>query len=194
MVNGLNLSVELQDQLSAALAGLGQAAGNMTPAWAEITQLLIEEAEENFRTESGPDGVPWKPSLRVRGDGTPANPGDGGQTLTLSGDLRRSLRSEFGPDYAAAGPEASGGAAEYAAAHQFGATIRAKPGQARKKPALDGSTHFTARALNTPFGPRASITLPARPYMGLSSAGAQDVLGIIARHHQRGAGGGEVRS
>ncbi|ARR52040.1 hypothetical protein HY78_00475 [Rhizorhabdus wittichii DC-6] len=189
---GLGLSIEIQDQLSTALKGLGDAADDMAPAWAAIAHFLVEEAEERFRTETGSDGVPWKPSRRVAGDGK-GDPGDGGQTLTLSGDLRRSLREDYGSDYAAAGPEASGGAAEYAEIHQTGGTIRARPGQARSKPAHDGSTHFTARALNTPFGPRQSVKIPARPYMGLSAEGADEVLLIIARHHQRHAGGGEIR-
>ena len=185
MTGGLNLSIELEDRLSVGLKGLEDAAANMTPAWAAIAHYLVEEAEERFRTETGPDGVPWKQSQSAREDG--------GQTLTLSGDLRRSLREDWGPDYAAAGPEASGGAAEYAEIHQRGGTIRARPGEARSKPGHDGSTHFTARALNTPFGPRQSITIPARPYMGLSADGVDEVLHIIAQHFQRGAGGGEIQ-
>ncbi|KKC27439.1 phage virion morphogenesis protein [Sphingomonas sp. SRS2] len=184
MVGGLNLSVELQDQLSAGLKGLEGAALNMTPAWAGIANYLVEEAEERFRTETDPAGVPWKPSRRVLDEG--------GQTLSLSGDLRRSIKPDWGSDFASAGPEASGGAAEYAEIHQRGGIIRARPGVARSKAGHDGSTHFTARALNTPFGPRQSVTIPARPYMGLSAEGVDEVLFIIAEHHQRAAGGGEI--
>lgn len=185
MVSGLNLSVELDDKLSAGLKGLEGSATNMRPAWAAIAHYLVEEAEERFRTETGPDGVPWKQSAEAIQEGR--------QTLTKEGYLRRSLREEWGDDYAAAGPEASGPSAEYAEIHQKGGTIRARPGEARSKPGHDGSTHFTARALNTPFGPRQSVTIPARPYMGLSAEGVEEVLFIIAEHHQRGAGGGEIQ-
>lgn len=185
MVGGLNLSAELDDKLSVGLKGLEGAAANMTPAWAAIANYLVEETEERFRTETTPEGVPWEPSKRAQDEG--------GQTLSLSGDLRRSIQPDWGSDYASAGPEASGGAAVYAEIHQGGGTIRARPGDARSKPGHDGATHFTARALNTPFGPRQSVTIPARPYMGLSAEGVDEVLFIIAEHHQRGAGGGEIQ-
>lgn len=172
------LDVEISENVTAALDQALAATGDMTPAMGEIARFLATQTRLRFREQRDPLGVPWKPSLRVTGyvdaDGNRVE-GDGGETLTLSGDLRRSIKEDWGADYAAAGPEASGGAAVYAKIHQFGGTIRPKR-------QADGTPHVMTRSLNTPFGRFASVTIPARPYLGWNDESEAGVLDILADH------------
>lgn len=175
------IHVAISENVTTALdAGLA-AGADLTPAMAEIARYLASEMRYRFETETAPDGTPWKPSLRVAG-WTDRNghrhPGDGGQTLTLHGDLRNSITEDWGLDYAAAGPEASGGAAVYARIHQEGGTIRAKHSD-------DGSR----RALRTPLGLFAAITIPARPYAGWTPQDDEETLAILTDHLSSAFGG-----
>lgn len=160
------LQLQLSETVTAALDRLAGAAVDATPAMAQIAGYLETEIEYRFQSETDPAGLPWKPSLRVAGytrkDGERIE-GDGGQTLTLHGDLRRSMRSNFGADFAEAGPEASGGAGVYAAIHQFGGRITPRAG----------------KALRTPFGPRGAVTIPARPYLGWNDDTRDEVEHIV---------------
>ena len=162
------LSIALGETVTAGLDRLASHGGDLTPAMGEIARYLASQIETRFSTETDPDGAPWKPSERVAGytdaDGR-HHPGDGGQTLTLHGYLRRSMREDYGSDYAAAGPQASGPAAIYARLMQEGGTIRAREGS----------------ALKTPHGRRGSITIPARPYLGFNDAtDAPEVIHILS--------------
>lgn len=150
-----SFSIDFGENVTAGLADLARRGVDMSPAMGEISRYLVSRIEIRFQTETAPDRTPWKPSQRVEGYTDRAgkhHPGDGGQTLTLNGYLRRSMREEWGTDFASAGPQASGPAAIYARLMQEGGTIRPT----------------SAGALNTPFGPRASVKIPAREYLGFS--------------------------
>lgn len=171
-IEGRPIDVEVSENVTAALARLAQLGADGTPAMAEIAGMMETETGFRFATETAPDGSKWKPSLRVvgytRADGERVE-GDGGQTLTLHGFLRSAIRSNFGPDFAEAGPEASGPAAIYARIHQQGGKIEAHES-------------VLQTALRTPFGYRKSVTIPARPYLGWNSEMEQETLDIIRRH------------
>lgn len=162
MSDGLTIRIELEGDLGAHLGRLIAAGADLTPAMKEIAVHLETATRRRFETESGPDGKPWKPSQRVIEQG--------GQTLSLTGDLKSSIGSAFGRDFAEAGPERSFGAAVYAAIHQFGGRIAAK-----NKKALS-------------FGGRmvAAVTMPARPYVGFGPSDP-DAFSDILRDHFRGA-------
>ncbi|MEA3018406.1 MAG: hypothetical protein QOI38_3128 [Sphingomonadales bacterium] len=170
MAAPIDIRLEFQEDVTAGLRR-GIAAGlDMTPAMQEIARHLETATAMHFEQERGPGGVAWKPSERAIAEG--------GQTLTMSGDLRSSISSTFGPDFAAAGPERSFGAAVYAAIHQFGGTIRAKAG----------------RALS--FGGRlfAAVRIPARAYLGIDDQDRAAIADILRGFFGRafaGAGGGE---
>ncbi len=133
---------EIRENVSAVLAQAIASTEDMTPVMGEAARFMAAESKFNFRQQASPLGVPWKQSQRAAQEG--------GLTLVLSGDLFGSIKEDWGSDFAAAGPEASGGAAIYAKIHQLGGTIKASAG----------------KSLNTPFGPRGSVTIPARPYLG----------------------------
>lgn len=167
MAGGITIAVELTDDVSAALARLEAAGVDMTPAMADIAGHLADETRERFEEGKNPDGVPWLPSKRALEEG--------GKTLVDTGDLLASIDEDWGPDHAAAGPEASGGAAVYAAIHQFGGEIR--PRQAK-------ALSFGGRVL-------AKVMIPARPYLGWTDGDSDYALAAIA-DHLGGALGGEA--
>ena len=100
------VTIEIRDTLTSKLDALAKAGKDATPAMAEIAGMMQGAILENFEGEHDPQGVPWQPSQRVLREG--------GQTLQLSRDLMSSIIPAWGEDFAAAGPEASGGAAIYA--------------------------------------------------------------------------------
>lgn len=166
MADGIAVDITYRDDVSAALTRAIEAAIDLTPVMRDIAGHLADTTRERFETERGPGGVPWKPSRRAQDEG--------GQTLTDRGDLRGSIRENWGADFAEAGPERSGGAAIYAAIHQFGGTIRPKA-----KKALS----FGGRVV-------AAVVIPARPYLGFDQVNADYTVDAIGRHLAHALGGG----
>lgn len=108
---------------------------------------LRESATLRFHQGKAPDGSHWKKSHRALATG--------GQTLILSGRLRDSLAAIVGAKRLEVGTNV-----EYGGIHQFGGVIRPK----------------NKRALNVPgIGPRASVTMPARPYLGISAGDEEEI-------------------
>lgn len=162
----INASVDFNETVSAHVAQAKAQAIDLTAPMRRIAGFLVDLGKESFDNQASPLGVPWKPSKRALDEG--------GMTLVDRGDLLKSLRADAGPTHAAAGPERSGGAAIYAAIHQFGGRIAAKNG----------------KALNTPFGPRGAVTMPARPYLGWTPAAEGHVIDILAGAIAGAMGGG----
>jgi phage virion morphogenesis protein len=147
------IELTLSDDLTARLEAGAKAAVDFTVPMAAIADLMRSETVLNFETERGPDGTPWLPSQRAREDG--------GLTLTDTGHLRQSITAASD-----AGSAIIGTNLIYAAIHQDGGTIRPK----------------TKRALKTPFGPRGSVTMPARPFVGFGPPLVADIEAILVAH------------
>lgn len=146
-----------------ALIALGKDA---TPAMQDIATIGENSTRMRFRTETGPDGVKWKPSLRAQLVG--------GRTLTKDGHLAGSINGRAGKDFAEWGVNRP-----YAAAHQFGAVIKARSG---------GKLRF--RLANGAFVSVASVRIPARPYLGVSGDDAEDMLDALSRRINTAEEGG----
>lgn len=159
------IDLRLEENVTAALSEARARGADLTPAMQAIAVMMVSMTEENFDQERSPEGVPWKMSQRVKERG--------GKILQDTGDLKASIRPDWSANHAAAGPEASGGAAIYARIHQLGGTIRAK----------------ASKALNTPFGPRAAVTMPARPYLGYNEAMGRGIMAALERHLTSGSTG-----
>lgn len=155
------LEFAFSETLSGRLERGAQAAVDFTVPMRAIADYMREATIENFRLESGPDGQRWKPSQRALEEG--------GQTLRERGHLRQSIFSTSDANTALAGSDVI-----YAAIHQFGGTIRAKNG----------------KALRTPFGPRTSVTMPARPFLGFSPADIEEIETILSDHLAQALGAG----
>lgn len=78
---------------------------------AKVAAHLESSTVERFETETDPEGKKWKQSVRAKMTG--------GQTLTDNANLKNSVTSKSGPDFAAAGTNSV-----YAAIHNFGGDIK----------------------------------------------------------------------
>lgn len=150
---GASIEIKAQgaDRALRVLSYLAARFGDLSPLMRGIAAYLRTSTVRRFETNVGPDGVAWKPSLRVRLYG--------GQTLVQRGLLRDSIIDDSGRDFAAVGTNDP-----RAAAHQFGVTIR--PRNARNL------------AFNLPgvgFRMVKSVTLPPRPFIGLSTGDVDEI-------------------
>lgn len=140
------------------------------PLLEQLAFLGENSTRERFDNQTDPDGRRWKPSLRVQLQG--------GKTLTKDGHLGDSITSRADDDAAEWGTNRI-----YAAVHQFGATIKAKNGGFLQFPLAGGG-----------WVAKRQVTVPARPFLGLSREDEQDVLDLAGRFItgliQRSAPGG----
>lgn len=136
------------------LIALGQ---NPQPALQDIAALGESSTRLRFRTQTGPDGQRWKPSLRVLMSG--------GRTLSKDGHLAGSLSSSATRTFAQWGVNRI-----YAAIHQFGGVIRAKDAKALKF-FLPGGGFAVVKA----------VQMPARPYLGVNDDDSRDFLDALER-------------
>lgn len=196
----VELKVELETEaLRAALDRVRRglpAEGDMKPVMTVVGRVLLSAAQMRFRSMSGPDGKAWKKSRRALEAG--------GQTLSLSALLRRSLTYEASRDGVAVGTNLA-----YAAIHQFGGIIRAKSGpflaipitakardegSPRNMPGLKVAQSIKGQFMlvdsktgTVHFLLRRQVTMPARPYIGLSAQDEVNVLTAIQNHLRRAA-------
>ena len=152
----MDARIQLDDgEVLGALRRLIALGRNASPLMRDIAALGEASTRQRFRTETGPDGQRWKPSLRAQMTG--------GRTLTKDGHLAGSLSARHGADFAEWGVNRI-----YAAILHFGGIIRAK-GKALKF-ALPGGGFAVVKA----------VRMPARPYLGASDADRRDILDLIA--------------
>lgn len=133
---------------------------DFSPAMREIAGVVEGRVRERFKDGKGPDGARWRPSRRALDEG--------GQTLVDTGRLRDSITSASDARSAIVGTNVL-----YAAIHQEGGTIKAK-----------GRASGGASALRTPFGPRGSVNMPARPFLGFAADEADEIRDVLAVYIQ----------
>lgn len=141
-------------EIRAGLMNLIAFGRDPSPAMADIAALGESSTRMRFRTQTGPDGTRWKPSLRAQISG--------GRTLTKDGHLSGSVGSGSGRDYAEWGVNRI-----YAAIHQFGGVIKALGRALRFRLATGG--FVTVR----------QVRIPARPYLGVSDEDRGDILNLL---------------
>lgn len=149
-MSGATLTLHFEDaelQRRAKRLARALAKADCKPLMQLIAGALRESATLRFHQGKAPDGSNWKKSHRALVTG--------GQTLILEGRLRDSL--------AAIGHARSlevGTNVEYGGIHQFGGVIRPR----------------NKRALAVPgIGPRSSVTMPARTYLGISNGDEEEI-------------------
>lgn len=129
----------------------------------EIAALGESQTRRRISEEkSAPDGTPWKPNLA----GTSILVATGQNLLASVGFTSDADTAEWGAAW------------EFAHIHQEGATITPK----------------TAQALQFKLGGRTvhakSVTIPARPFVGLSADNRAEIDDLIIDHFGRIVGGG----
>jgi phage virion morphogenesis protein len=146
-------SVTVEDQgVRAALSRMLRLMGDSESTTQKIADIGEASTRLRFRTQTGPDGEKWKRGWKT-----------GGRILVQSGHLRDSLSTRATPDTAEWGVNRI-----YAAIHQFGGTIRAKKAKALKFPIPGGG-----------FAVKKAVTMPARPYLGISDDDRNDILSML---------------
>jgi len=167
-------------RFTAIAAGLDHA----EPMYADIGASLVTSTQNRFERGVDPDGNPWPPSLRAIATG--------GKTLIDRGRLMQSQSFNAW----ATGVEV-GTNVVYAAAHQLGATIdmpgrmgevhfkRGKRGKRLKgfRKASKANEHMLVA-----IGPR-QTKVPARPFLGIDSDDAREIISIGEAYVARLAGG-----
>lgn len=175
-MSGISLTADLtgKAQIVRLLRALELRADNLTPAMDEIGSMLVASVGDRFAKTAGPDGTPWEKSRRARKDS--------GVTLTDSGRLRQSITHTAGPATVEIGTNLI-----YAAIHQFGGTITKHAASRqihRRQSDLDrGVSRFVKREEADvsswhEVGEHA-ITMPARPFLGLSPADETEIAAIL---------------
>ena len=138
-----------------ALRRLQAAVGpaGLRPALLEIGEELTESTKQRFTAGQAPDGSPWAPNTA-----TTLAKKRGSRPLIDSGILAGGIAYQL-----VDGGVEIGSSRIYSGTQQFGA----KKGQYGR----------TARGAPIPWG-----DIPARPFLGVSDADEQTILGILADH------------
>ncbi|MGR3822473.1 MAG: phage virion morphogenesis protein [Salipiger marinus] len=176
----IGFNTELRDaDARRALEEMLQRMENKRPFYAAVGQRMVDSTTERFDLENAPDGTPWAAlraatiKARERRKQIPV------VKLRAEGHLKGSIYH-----VATAEEVRVGSPVEYAAIHQLGGTINKPARQAkiyRKKDeagqvgrrfvSKDDANHVTDVTI-----PAHKITIPARPYLGLSAADEEGVL------------------
>ena len=164
---GARFSVSFDDKTArAGLQGLLDAVDDPAPLLAELGEYLLGSTRARFSSQTAPDGEgwaqlqPWYLREKKRNKG---------RKLTLDGYLRGRLVSQV-----VGGRSVEVGSnLVYAAVHQFGATIRPR----------------AAKVLMFRGHAAKQVTVPARPYLGLSGEDRSEIVERTLEWLQRRMGG-----
>lgn len=106
---GVSIKTNIRDLASVGkkLDAVLARAGNFEPMLDDIGGYLVFSTQQRFETGRGPDGAPWKPSIRALAQG--------GQTLVDQAFLVQSITHNAGSDRVVVGSNLI-----YAAIHQEG--------------------------------------------------------------------------
>lgn len=157
-MTGARLDISLSDlPLREGLDGLLAAATNLRPMMVIATGIFENSTRTRFDQERGPGGIPWPKSWRAKEQG--------GKTLQDKGNLRGSLTSNVGDNFAETGFDGRSESSRHAASHQFGVTIRPRTAKALAFTGPDGKFHMAQ-----------SVTIPRREMLGVDNEDLRDLL------------------
>jgi len=158
------------DAVRRLLANAALDSGDRGRLLQSIGAEMETQTRGRFDTQRSPEGDSWQ-ALAQKTRDYYAEKGPGHRSpLVGSGTLRDSVTHEV---EGGAWSALVGATMEYAAVHQFGATIRPR----------------TARALAVPgFGMLRKATIPARPYLGVSDGDAREIASLAAAFVAGGIG------
>jgi phage virion morphogenesis protein len=142
-------------RLDARLSKLAARALNLRPLMEEIGAAMVSSTQQRFEDGRDPAGREWTKSLRAKTEG--------GKTLVDRGHLGDSVTYEAGADSVEIGTNLV-----YGAIHQMGGDISAKAA---------AYLHFR---IGDRWAKKKRVTIPARPYLGLSAADETEIGAIVA--------------
>lgn len=149
------IRVEVKDEkVLSALSRLSLQSDGRRDLLARIGAGEADNTRLRFSDQAGPDGTPWEPSIRAMTQG--------GETLRDTGRLMNSITYVTNDDSVEVGTNVM-----YAAMMHGGGTIRAV-----------GSGYLKFK-IGPAWVQKKSVTIPARPFLGLDSEGETEIIGII---------------
>jgi phage gpG-like protein len=169
-MSGIRVVLKHDDQAFAQLHAMGARLDDARPMYDEIGAYLDFATSLRFETGIDPEGNPWPKSWRAINEG--------GKTLVDSARLKQSLTHNAW----ATGVE-HGTNVEYAASHQFGATIKAKTSK---------GLHFKykkAGGNQDSWATKQQVTLPRRAFIGIDDEDMNEIMHIAERY----VGGADAR-
>jgi phage virion morphogenesis protein len=167
---GATLEVTFQPgRVRTAVAALLASSRDPTPLLRAIGTGLLRNTQDRFEAETAPDGSAWAPLNAwyltfKRGPGILRGAG-------MRGGLQGSLVMDV-----EGGAIRIGSNKVYAAVHQFGATIR---------PKNPSGLLVIRTGKGAVMGKARSVTIPARPYLGLSRRDEETILETTEDHLDR---------
>ena len=185
-MSAISFEVQIeQEEARVRLQAMVDRMDNRRPFFNEVGQLLADSTRARFREQRGPDGQPWEP---LKPSTIKARQRRGRSKISIlreSGALAGSIRFEATNDAVQVGSVLD----PYAAIHQLGGTIdmparkqllrfrKAKTGNGRRfasKKHKRVTTQEVERGAHT-------ITIPARPYLGISVRDQADIFAAAER-------------
>lgn len=194
---GFNIRIEIdEEEARRNLSALLERMADPRPFYENVGEQIQFSVIERFQSETAPDGTPWTP-LRPATIASRLRRKKSAQgILRDSGAMRTAITHEVAGDGVRIGV-ASGIA--YGAIHQFGGTIDmpARAGKIFRRQFADGSfgrrfakrKNKTSVATDVQVGAH-QITIPARPFLGLSPQDEADIIEIARRWLDVGEGAG----
>ena len=181
---GATLTFDYQDALNTLLSTQA-ALADPAPLLAGMGEKLLEFPQQRFREQKSPDGEPWT-DLSPRYKKRKRKNKD--KILTLDGPLRNTLRWQVNAEELLFGTDRV-----YGAIHQFGGTIEiaARSQQAyyrQKKNGKVDNRFFRKSKSNLAKWhtlPAHTVTIPARPWLGVSSEQGDRLVELAKNYLQR---------
>lgn len=138
----MTIDLNLTD-VTRMINGMAEAGKDTSPLMRKIAGLLAATTALNFRDQGNP---PWEPSAAAQART--------GETLSLSGHLRRSITEKYDAGHAMVGTNV-----EYGVTHQMGLTLdhKSRPSRDKRKPDM------MTKAWKQAF--------PARPFLPVDADG-----------------------
>lgn len=169
-MTGATLTARLEDGDVRAALRRAALIGRSGELLEQIGAGLARNTQERFDDARDPRGEPWKPLSELY---APIKKGNGILRVSgMSGGLQGMITYEATTDEVAVGSKKP-----YAAIHQFGGTIRPKNGP-----------HLIFRTVHG-LAFAKSVTIPARPYLGISAQDEDTILDAAETMWQRATGG-----
>jgi len=196
-MSGASIRIEVADaEVATGLRRLGEAGGDLGAAMEEIGAALLFSTQTRFETKTGPDGAPWTPFAGSTLKRMPARRRIGPQLLRDTGRLSGSLVFKADAESVEVGTNVV-----YAAIHQFGGSVviperrgsatfeyvaegagKAKDGRrvGSRLRFATASTRAKTKHTRAFTVPAHTVSIPARPYLGVSDDDRAEILAILA--------------
>jgi phage virion morphogenesis protein len=186
---GVALEIAIDDSELRAMLERAEnidASEELHAAWDAIGEAMVAKTQMRFHEQHGPDGAAWPPSKAAIKEGRP--------TLIKTARLLQSMAHNLLDNGVEWGTNVI-----YAAVHQFGATfdvharnqtiyrhIDARTGELGTRFVKKRQSNFASEHAS----PAHSVTIPARPFLGIDDDDIAEAESILARHVEAALIGG----